>query len=277
MEIWNALKKPPQSALKTIQGGRLRGFTDVNPQWRYKAMTEHFGVCGIGWRYTIEKLWLEPAEEEICAFAEVALSVKIKNEWSAPIPGIGGSMLLAQETAGPHVSDEAYKMAITDALSVAMKMIGMAADVYEGFFDGTKYTGIEATPAKEMADETPKGHWCAEHQATFFKKGKMRNWAHKIVGTDDWCNESVSEPSIEVVATEGKDSDEILLELSSQLLANLKIINWKEATTISFMVNAYKISKEGGLVECINRLSPEQLSEFCTQVQEMVNKRGKED
>lgn len=146
MEMWDNLKRPPSSALKTITGGRLRGFTDVNPQWRYRAMTEQFGVCGMGWKYTIEKLWLEPVGEEICAFAAINLFIKVDGEWSAPIPGVGGSMLVAMEKEGPHVSDEAYKMAITDALSVAMKLIGVAADVYEGFFDGSKYK--DAPPPK---------------------------------------------------------------------------------------------------------------------------------
>ena len=61
MEVWNKLKQPPISALKKITGGRLAGKTDINPQWRYQVMTEVFGVCGRGWKYTIDKLWTEPA------------------------------------------------------------------------------------------------------------------------------------------------------------------------------------------------------------------------
>jgi len=155
MTYWDALKQPPPEALKTIQGGRLKGKTDINPQWRYKAMTEQFGVCGIGWKYNIERLWLEPAQDEVCAFAEVGLSIKVDGEWSAPIPGIGGSMLIAKESSGLHVSDEAYKMAITDALSVAMKMIGVAADIYAGLFDGSKYTE-EKKPAQSVKKEKPE-------------------------------------------------------------------------------------------------------------------------
>ena len=64
-------------------------------------------------------------------------------EWSDAIPGTGGSSLVAMERSGAYVSDEAYKMALTDALSVAMKSLGVAADVYYskdkvGQFD-TKY------------------------------------------------------------------------------------------------------------------------------------------
>lgn len=48
---------------------------------------------------------------------------------------------MAQEKNGMYTSDEAYKMAYTDAISVACKSLGMAADVYYAN-DCTKYTDI---------------------------------------------------------------------------------------------------------------------------------------
>lgn len=157
LEIYNKLKQPPKEALRTIQGGRLKGKTDINPQWRYKAMTEQFGVCGVGWKYKVVRVWSEPANDnQIFAFAEVNVYVKI-DEWSAPIPGYGGSMLVEKESAGLHASDEGYKMAVTDALSAAMKMLGVAADVYAGLWDGIKYKdGVEstATAVRDTAKKT---------------------------------------------------------------------------------------------------------------------------
>ena len=55
--------------------------------------------------------------------------------------------------------------------------------------------GFQPTPAEEMGatteGDTPNKneHWCEEHQVNFFKKGKMKGFAHKIEGTDKWCNE----------------------------------------------------------------------------------------
>ena len=141
LEIYNKLAEPPASALKQIGGGRLKGMTDINPQWRYKAITDVFGQCGIGWKYTIDKLWLESVNDgQVCAFASISLYVlKSGIAWSDPIPGTGGSMFIAKERDGLHASDEAYKMAITDALSVAMKMLGVGGSIYEGRWDGSKY------------------------------------------------------------------------------------------------------------------------------------------
>ena len=146
MEKWNKLSRPPASALKEIKGGRLSGKTDISPQWRYKAMTEVYGECGIGWSYSIDRLWLEDGVEgEKVAFAQISLCTGDK-----VIPGIGGSMLIAKEKGGMHTNDEAFKMAVTDALSVAMKMLGVASAIYEGMWDGSKYrderTGLPSAP-----------------------------------------------------------------------------------------------------------------------------------
>jgi len=56
-ELWDSVKRPPASALKTIRGGRLSGMSDIKPQWRYEIMTEQFGPCGVGWRYSDVKFW----------------------------------------------------------------------------------------------------------------------------------------------------------------------------------------------------------------------------
>ena len=147
LDLWNKVCRPPVEALKAIGGGRLKGKTDINPQWRIKALTEQFGACGDGWYYEIVRLWTEPgANGEVMAFAHIHLFTKTQAAWGKPIPGIGGSMLVAKETNGMYSSDEAYKMATTDALSVAMKQLGVAADIYAGLWDGSKYK----TPPPEI-------------------------------------------------------------------------------------------------------------------------------
>ena len=154
LEIWNKFNQPPKSALKQIGGGRLKGMTDINPQWRYKAMTEAFGACGIGWKYEILNTWSEQAADGIIlAFAKVALFIK-NGEWSEPIHGIGGSTMVAKETSGLYSSDECYKMAVTDALSVAMKMLGVASDIYEGLWDGSKYRDAPEQSPKESTQKS---------------------------------------------------------------------------------------------------------------------------
>ncbi len=82
--------------------------------------------------------WLEPYQETIAAFVKIELYIKVDGEWSMPIQGTGGSMFVEIQRSGPHVSDECYKMATTDAISVACKQLGIGADVYWDK-DSTKY------------------------------------------------------------------------------------------------------------------------------------------
>ena len=73
---------------------------------------------------------METVGDEICVFVVIELYVKYEGEWSRAIPGTGGSKLATKERNGVYVSDECYKMATTDALSVACKNLGIGADVY---------------------------------------------------------------------------------------------------------------------------------------------------
>ena len=131
MDIYEKVREVPQTAQKTIQGGRLKGFTDINPMWRIKALTEQFGPCGVGWYIDIKDKWLESsANGEVTANVIIDLYIKVEDTWSAPIVGIGGSKFVSNEKNGPTVSDECFKMALTDAISVACKSLGFGADIY---------------------------------------------------------------------------------------------------------------------------------------------------
>ena len=130
LDLFNKLKVVPQEAIKPIQSGRLKGKSDINPMWRIRTMTEHFGVCGVGWKYVITKQWTETYGTETKAYCNIDLFVKIDGQWSDAIQGTGGSSEVTMERNGSYVSDECYKMALTDALSVAMKALGVGADIY---------------------------------------------------------------------------------------------------------------------------------------------------
>ena len=130
LEIYNRARTVPDTAKKEIKAGKLKGFTDINPMWRIKALTELFGPCGIGWKPVITRQWLESYESTVCAFCDIELYVKHDGEWSEAIPGTGGSKFVSQTRNGADISDECFKMAFTDAISVAAKMLGVAADVY---------------------------------------------------------------------------------------------------------------------------------------------------
>lgn len=177
MTNWRKMCKPPADALKKIPAGRLKGKSDINPQWRYEVMTEVYGPCGVGWKLEINKLWREQgSHDQVMCFADVSVYTKEKEVWSGAIPGIGGSMLVTKESAGLHTMDEGYKMAVTDGLGTAMKLLGVAADVYRGQMD-TKYS----KPAAATEDVKAKTY----KNFDFLKKmGEIKKELATLTGND---------------------------------------------------------------------------------------------
>lgn len=151
LEIYNKARVVPEDAQKTITAGRLKGFTDINPMWRIKKLTELFGPCGLGWWYTVDRKEIihDTQTNQSAAFVDITLYYTFNGEVSKGIPGTGGSGFVSQEKNGPRMSDECFKMALTDAISVAAKALGIGADIYWGA-DRSKYSNPneEDTPFK---------------------------------------------------------------------------------------------------------------------------------
>lgn len=166
LELYEKVRAVPSTALKTIAAGRLKGFSDVNPMWRIKTLTEHFGMCGIGWYVEeVNRELVTGSEGQKVAFVSLNLFIKVDGEWSKPILGEGGSSFVANESRGPYTSDEAFKMAYTDAISICCKMLGFGADVYFSK-DSTKYS--ENAPQQDEAAKDLR------------PDGKAKEWLNRI-------------------------------------------------------------------------------------------------
>lgn len=189
LELYNKFRTVPAEAMKKITGGRFNGMTDINPMWRMKKLTEEFGPCGIGWKYEVTDMHLnDGANGEIAAFVTINLFYKVNNEWSEPIPGTGGSMFVASQKSGLYTSDECFKMALTDAISVAAKALGMGADVYFDR-DKTKYTN--SLPNAQNLDTTVQKAICPvcgkEQSPIKGKDGRVRDGAEVIQTLGGMC------------------------------------------------------------------------------------------
>jgi hypothetical protein len=181
-DYFDRMSKPPKEALKAISGGRLKGMTDIKPQWRNRAMTELFGLCGFGWKYEIDKQWTEPCSNgEVMCFVNIRLYVKIDDVWSDAIPATGGSHIVELEKnydwkskidtpdepkKVPYANDEGYKMALTDALSVAMQRIGIAGAIYEGAWNGSKYRDDYQPQVESGYDQESTLQWVSAIEST---------------------------------------------------------------------------------------------------------------
>ena len=159
MRIWEALGKTDPAATKQfIRSGGFKG-TAISPMWANLQMTEFFGPCGSGWGQGKPEYQVVEAGGEVLVYCTVELWYR---EPGIPahrysVFGVGGDKVVTQvfmkdgkgqkivdEAKGgyktyPQTDDEAFKKAYTDALSNAMKFIGVAADVHMGLFDDNKY------------------------------------------------------------------------------------------------------------------------------------------
>lgn len=125
--LWNKYATPPQEAMKGFSSGGFSG-TDISPMWRIRCLTEEFGACGIGWYTEIAEHWSEIVAEKPMVFVTIKLYIKKDGEWSKPIMATGGNSFVRK--VGGQASDEAYKMAYTDAIGGACKMLGIGGSVY---------------------------------------------------------------------------------------------------------------------------------------------------
>ena len=168
VRFYHRFMTTPKDAQRSFNNGRFSG-TDINPMWRIKVLTEVFGPSGFGWwtqnvRYEFTEANVTPPDakqeqKETSVFCELELIVKDPEtgEVSQPIYGVGGNTYIAWGKYGPRASDEAKKMAYTDALSIACKSLGIGHDIWYSN-DRTKYTmnTSDPEPPKETAKEPVK-------------------------------------------------------------------------------------------------------------------------
>ncbi len=201
LDLYNRFRAVPKEAQKTIQGGNLNGKTDINPMWRIKMLTDTFGPCGFGWYTKIIEHWDDTqtigGNTERVAWVRLELYVKQGGEWSVGIEGIGGSKY-AGKGRGSELNDEAFKMAETDAISVACKKLGIGADIYWDK-DNTKYTQGQqpkaqpAQPSLNPITRRPEDadwvNWLVKKAAEGFNREQCEaaaNTKGRTIPTDLW-------------------------------------------------------------------------------------------
>lgn len=163
MDIYNLVRHVPEDAQAPITGGPLKGKTNINPMFRIQKLVEIAGVCGRDWYIKEKNHWTEKTESgDVAVFVEVELYIRFGNEFGQPIYGIGGNTLIRTstewvngvQTTVQHIDDEAYKKAYTDAVSVACKALGFAADIYYAQ-EETKYGSFRSNQPQQAVQTVP--------------------------------------------------------------------------------------------------------------------------
>jgi len=147
--IWDRVCITPPEKTRPFYTSSNKFLTDVNPMWRVEKLTEVFGPCGYGWGYDIIERWKDTWGTSECCYVMLKLWYMQNGAKFCTGPQIGG-------TEVKYSPDECWKMSITDALGKCAALLGVAADVYLGTFDTSKYRDkAESTSAQTAKTAKP--------------------------------------------------------------------------------------------------------------------------
>lgn len=164
-KIWDILgRTDPKHTQQFKRGGGFKG-TAIKPIWSYRRMTEEFGPCGIGWGVGEPSFQIvQGVNSEVLVYCTASVWYKHGDDASQTVYGVGGDKIVTHVRASEQYNrperwendDEAFKKAFTDAVTNALKLIGVGADVHMGMFDDNKYVNtmkqeFSDTPAEKPA------------------------------------------------------------------------------------------------------------------------------
>ena len=90
MRIYNRVRSVPADALSEIEGGPLKGKSNINPQIRWELLTSVFGPAGECFKVEQVSRWTESTPQgETAVFCEVNLYYRedASKPWSSPVFG----------------------------------------------------------------------------------------------------------------------------------------------------------------------------------------------
>ena len=152
-ELWDRLGKTDPKHTKGFK--RSGGFsgTAIKPIYSYRRMTEEYGPCGVGWGVGEPSFQVVPAPEgEVLVYCTVSIW---HGDRANLVFGVGGDKAVGKNKYGLSADDEAFKKAFTDAVTNALKFIGVGADVHMGLFEDSKYLAeVKAEFGRQSVHET---------------------------------------------------------------------------------------------------------------------------
>lgn len=158
MRLWERVCVTDPKHVKPITGKQYKG-NSPKPYWIVQRLTEEFGPCGQGWGYSILNERMERlTDTDVLHVAVVRLWYELEGK-RGEVEQIGQTKAVYKTSGGSLLVDEdAPKKSVTDALVKCASYIGVAADIFSGMWDDSKYVEWarqqyeEPTPESEFAD-----------------------------------------------------------------------------------------------------------------------------
>ena len=110
----------------------------------------------------------------------------------------------------------------------------------------------EVSPVGETGEssetEDSNDHWCEIHQTSFFRKGKMRWWAHPIGDTGKWCSENKKTETKEAEIPEASHL-EADMEFKKAVAGFMSQLGWQNTELINHLEQNFTVNKLSELSE----------------------------
>ncbi len=125
--------------------------------------------------------------------------------------------------------------------------------------------GYSPTPAEEMVEgQKPmqdNRYQCPVHKTQWFKKGKMRDYAHPIGDTGEWCN--MKDASLDITTdaqdvapvTQGEASEAKPLVTTDEVVAWAKVLGYADKKAMAAVPGVTEAMKAGNFAEAIKLLT----------------------
>lgn len=220
LDIWNRLTKTDPDHVKPITGKSYKG-SSPKPHYIIKRLTEEFGPVGkgFGWRvlsaqYIDGKPHADGTEKlHECLIAFWWSAEGQRHEFEA----YGGTKALYKTKGdnGYWVDDEdAAKKSLTDAITKAASQLGVAADIFMGQWDDSKYVhGLQEEKAKTAREEKE-----AKHEANVAALiGEIESAETLADLKTTWTNAAGTDAVKDKRAAEAKDKRKAELDAAPQL------------------------------------------------------------
>lgn len=175
-DLWDRLGKTDPSHTKQFK--RSGGFagTAIKPMWSFRRMTEEFGACGEGWGINQPSFQVvDGSEGEKLVYCTVGVWHGNREQ---VVFGVGGDKVVGKNKYGLSSDDEAFKKAFTDAVTNALKLIGVGADVHMGLFEDSKYVASLKQQQPAVSDESRNRFVaeCEQHINDTLTEQSLRDW-----------------------------------------------------------------------------------------------------
>jgi len=151
MRIWTRVDKTDPASTKRVTFSTTKPYTAIDAYSQILAATEVFGPVGSGWGWRINEAIIVGENTDSALVISLVLwyQDRYAAEYKGEFPVYGTAPLYRGPSDSKRIDEDAYKKALTDAITKGLSYLGFNADVFLGKFDDAKYVEARKAEVKE--------------------------------------------------------------------------------------------------------------------------------